>query len=431
MKALLALPSLLVIAAAPVPDPVALRATVDTLVSFGTRHTASTVTDPKRGIGAARNWVASEFAKLSTRCGGCISVDRPSARFDGPRAPAGVVVEDLLGIQRGTGHPNLVVIVAGHIDSRNSDVMDATGAAPGANDDGSGIALVIDAARILSHERHRATIVYAVLSGEEQGLWGGKLLASTAKSRGWTVAAMLNNDIVGNIRGQDGRVVADRVRVFSEGARASEDGAAAKLRRASGGEDDGPSRALAKRIGAIASASSGGLDAMLVHRPDRFGRGGDHMPMLEAGFPAVRFTVGVENYDAQHQNPRAENGRMYGDTADRMDFAYLAKVTALNVATLRALADAPAAPTDVALGGAVATDTTVKWTPSPGASGYRIRWRRADRSAWEYWRDVPAGTTSATLDGIIVDDTLVGVAALGEGGAESLVSFGGLAPSVP
>ena len=423
---LLPLPALALIAAAHAPQPTALRATVEKLVSFGTRHTSSSTTNPKRGIGAARNWVASEFEKLSSACGGCIAVDRPSARFEGPRAPQGVIVEDVLGIQKGTGDPNHIVIVAGHIDSRNSDAIDATGDAPGANDDGSGVALVVEAARILSKEKHNATIVYAVMSGEEQGLWGGKLLAETAKARGWNVAAMLNNDIVGNIKGQDGRVVADRVRVFSEGARASEDMAAMKLRRASGGEDDSSSRALAKRVGDVAMAEKGGLAAFLVRRPDRFGRGGDHTALLEAGYPAVRFTVGVENYDAQHQNLRSEGGRVFGDTIDRMDFPYLAKVTALNVAVLRQLSAAPGAPASVILEGAVATDTTVKWTAVPGATGYRIRWRRADRTGWEKSRDVAATAASEVLKGIIVDDTFVGVSALSATGAESLVTFGGL-----
>ncbi len=425
---LLPLPALALIAAAPAPDAAKLRATVEKLVSFGTRHTASSTTDPKRGIGAARNWTAGEFERMSAACGGCIAIDRPSARFEGARVPQGVIVENVMAIQRGTGDPNHIVIVAGHIDSRNSDAMDAVGDAPGANDDASGVALVMEAARILSKERHSATIVYAALSGEEQGLWGGKLLADIAKARGWNVAAMLNNDIVGNTKGQDGRIVADRVRVFSEGARAVEDLAAAKLRRASGGEDDSSSRALAKRIGTVAAADKRGLAAFLVRRPDRFGRGGDHTALLEAGYPAVRFTVGVENYDAQHQNLRTESGRIYGDTVDRMDFPYLAKVTALNIAVLRQLAAAPSAPARVTLDGAVSTDTIVKWTAVTGASGYRIRWRRADRSGWEKSRDVAGAITAETLKGIIVDDSFVGVSALSANGAESLVTFGGLAP---
>jgi Peptidase family M28 len=408
-------------AAPPAPSPQLLRSNVEKLVSFGTRHTASSATDPKRGIGAARNWVAAELAKLG------LTVERPSRRFDGPRAPQGVIVEDVLGIQRGTGDPSHVVIVAGHIDSRVSDAMDAISDAPGANDDGSGVALVMEAARILSRERHRATIVYAVLSGEEQGLWGGKLLAETAKANGWQVAAMLNNDIVGNTVGQDGRRVADRVRVFSEGIGAAEDVSALKARRASGSEDDSPSRALAKRIAQIASGSP--LAAILVRRPDRFGRGGDHTALLEAGFgAAVRFSVGVENYDAQHQDIRTEGGRIYGDTPDRMDFPYLARVTALNIATLRQLSAAPLAPASASLGGAVSTDTIVSWAAVRGAAGYRIRWRAADRSDWTSSRDVAADKITETLNGVIVDDHFVGVSALSKDGAESLVTFAGLPP---
>nr|WP_239026058.1 M28 family metallopeptidase [Sphingomonas paeninsulae] len=423
------MPAALLIAAAPAPDPTALRASVSKLVSFGTRHTLSSPTDPKRGIGAARAWVASEFLRIGKGCGGCITVDQPHASFQNARAPQGVDIVDVLGIQKGTGDPNHVVIVAGHIDSRVTDVMNVTSDAPGANDDASGVALVIEAARILSREKHEATIIYAALSGEEQGLFGGQLLANTAKARGWHVAAMLNNDIVGNTLGIDGRVVANRVRVFSEGIPASADPAALKLARASGAEDDSPSRALAKTVGRIATATPGiGLEALLVRRPDRFGRGGDHSPMLDAGFPAIRFSVGVENYDAQHQDLRTENGRIYGDTIDRMDFPYLARVTALNVATLRQIADAPPAPEGVFAAGALGTDTTINWKAVPGATGYRVRWRRADKSEWENAKDFPSTVTQAVLKTIIVDDNFVGVSALSTNGAESIVTFAGLPP---
>ena len=415
----LLLPALLLIAASPAPDSAKLRTTVDKLVSFGTRHTLSSATDPKRGIGAARNWVAGEFGKLG------LTVERPSKRFDGPRAPNGVIVENVFAIQRGTGDPNHIVIVAGHIDSRVSDPMNATSDAPGANDDASGVALVMEAARLLSKETFNATIIYAVLSGEEQGLWGGKLLAEIARERGWRVTAMLNNDIVGNTVGQDGRKVADRVRVFSEGIGAAEDAATLKWRRASGGEDDSPSRALAKAVARTAAAQKL-ITAFPVRRPDRFGRGGDHTPMLEAGFPAVRFTVGVENYDAQHQDLRTDNGKTYGDTVDRMDFAYLAKVTTLNIAMLRQLAAAPEAPKNAVAGGAVSANMTIKWNAVPGASAYRIRWRQADQMMWEKSLDVPGTVTETTLPRIIVDDTFAGVSALSKDGAESLVTFAGL-----
>ncbi|MDF2384670.1 M20/M25/M40 family metallo-hydrolase, partial [Nostoc ellipsosporum NOK] len=398
------------------PDPARLRASVEKLVGFGTRHTLSDADDPSRGIGAARRWFAAELARLGDRCG-CIEVANIARGFTGPRAPNGVQIVDVLGFQAGTD-PKRVVIVMGHIDSRVSDVMNATADAPGANDDASGVALVLEAARILSREKFRATIVYAALSGEEQGLFGGQLLAETAKERGWTVTAVLNNDIVGNTVGTDGRKVADRVRIFSESFGENDAAQALQGLRADGGEDDGPSRALAKAIGQVAGTVPGGLGAFLVRRPDRFGRGGDHSPFQKLGYPAVRFSVGVENYDAQHQDLAPGKG----DTVDRMDFPYLAGVTALNVATIRRLAAAPAAPDKVTIGGALASDTSVKWAAVPGAAKYRVHWRRADARDWTDHLDV-AGT-EASLKGVIVDDNFVGVSAIGADGAESLVTFG-------
>ncbi len=392
------------------------------MVGFGTRHTASTTTDPKRGIGAARTWAARRFTEIGASCGGCISVDRIARRFTGPRAPTGVVVEDVLGIQKGRD-PNRVVIVGAHIDSRVTDVMNTTSDAPGANDNASGVALVLEAARLLSQHQFDATIVYAVFSGEEQGLWGAELLADTAKARGWQVSAMLNNDIVGNTVGQGGVRVADKVRVFSEGIRASEDMVAQQGRRAEGGEDDGPSRALAKAIDGIAGDIPGGLDVMIDRRPDRFGRGGDHEPFLKLGYPAVRFSVAAENWDRQHQDLRTEKGVVYGDTIEGMDFPYLAKVTAINVATIARIAAAPAAPEDVSIAGALSRDTTVKWTAVPGAVRYRVRWRRNDAQGWTDVRDVTG--TQTVLAQVPVDDNFVGVSALSADGAESLVSFGG------
>ena len=419
--------ALFLVAAGPAPSPEALRKDVEALVRFGTRHTLSSATDPKRGIGAARRWASARLQKMSKACGGCITVDLPSKRFDGPRAPQGVDLVNVMGIQKGSDGSSDVVIVAGHIDSRVTDVMDATSDAPGANDDASGVALVLESARILSQTKPRATIIYAILSGEEQGLWGGRLLAETAKARGWNVLAMLNNDIVGNTVGQDGRVVADKVRVFSEGIRSSEGEAAQRARRGNGGEDDGPSRALAKAIGKIAGQTRGSLTPFLVRRPDRFGRGGDHLALLEAGLPAVRFSVGVENYDAQHQDVRTESGRPYGDTVNRMDFAYLAKVTALNIAVMNTLANAPPPPTQVVALGAVSTSTTINWTAAPGAVVYKLYWRAADASDWQNERTL-GNVTTAEIPGLIIDDHFVGVSSVGVDGSESIVSFAGAAP---
>lgn len=398
------------------PDPTKLKATVEKLVGFGTRHTLSDPDNPTRGIGAARRWFATELSRLGDQCN-CIEVANIARTFTGDRAPNGVEIVDVLGFQAGTD-PKRVVIVMGHIDSRVSDVMNTTADAPGANDDGSGVALVLEAARILSKEKFKATIIYAALSGEEQGLFGGQLLAETAKERGWTVTAVLNNDIVGNTVGTDGRKVADRVRVFSETFSDGDDAKALKGLRADGAEDDGPSRALAKAVDQVAGKIPAGLDAFLVRRPDRFGRGGDHTPFLKLGYPAVRFSVGVENYDAQHQD--LVPGK--GDTVDKMDFPYLAKVTAINVATIRRLASAPAAPDKVTIGGALASDTSVKWSAVPGAVKYRIHWRRADAQDWTSQLDVTG--TEASLKGVVVDDSFVGVSAIGADGSESLVTFG-------
>ncbi len=417
--------------ATPAADPARLKADVEKLVSFGTRHTLSSATDPKRGIGAARNWGAAEFGRISRACGGCLKVKRIADRFDGPRAPDGVIVENVLAIQKGTGDPAHVIIIAGHIDSRVSDPMNFTADAPGANDDASGTALVIESARLLSNQKHRATIVYALLSGEEQGLWGGKLLAKHAKDQNWQVAAMLNNDIVGGTHGTDGSIVDNRVRVFSEGIRASEDLAAQLARRGIGGEDDGPSRALAKAaIRAGQQSPAIGLEVLAVRRPDRFRRGGDHLPSLELGYPAIRFTVGIEDYDHQHQDLRTANGRKFGDTVDEMDFAYLARVTALNVVLASELAAAPPAPTSVSIDGAVSSNTTIKWSPVAGAAAYRIHWRRADSMAWTDSRQV-AGDAPAELmlPGVIVDDHFFGVSALSADGSESIITFGGLPPA--
>jgi len=317
-----------------------LKSDVEKLVSFGTRHTLSSDSDPERGIGAARRWAAGEFRKSAEACGGCLEVAMPEAMMSGPRIPDGVKIVDVIAIQRGTERPNEVVIVQGHIDSRVSDVMDAKSDAPGANDDASGVALVLESARVLSQHRFPTTIVYAALSGEEQGLFGGRLLADYAKQQGWTVKAVLNNDIVGGSCGSDGFCDDTHVRVFSEGPRADATDRTRADARRFGGENDSPGRNLSRYIAAVARAKTPGFEVRQVWRADRMGRGGDQLPFLETGVPAVRFSVAVEDYEHQHQDLRTEDGVTYGDTVGEMDFPYLAKVTRLNVASLAALADA-------------------------------------------------------------------------------------------
>lgn len=399
-----------------------LRADLDTLVGFGTRHTMSEQDHATRGIGAARRWAEAEFRRIGEACGGCIAVELPERTVTGERVPTPTRLVNVLGIQRGNERPNEVVIISGHIDSRGTDVLDWRSNAPGANDDGSGTAAVIEAARVLSQRRYPTTIVYAVLSGEEQGLLGGRLLADWAKERGFTVKAVLNNDIIGGSRGSDGRVDAGSVRVFSEGPRADATDASRAAGRREGGENDSPSRNLSRFVDTVAAHQRGlGLDVRQVWRSDRFGRGGDQLPMQDAGFPAVRLTVGIEDYDHQHQDVRTENGTFYGDVIAEMDFAYLGRVTRLNIAALDALARAPMPPAP-RVRGAVSTDTTLEWPEVAGAAGYRVYQRATDARDWVPVTRLPAAARGHVLRGVRVDDWVFGVASVSAAGAESPVA---------
>jgi hypothetical protein len=424
----------LLIAAAPAARPVAtpaaiaaevreerLRAIVERLVSFGTRHTLSSQTDRKRGIGASLRWTEAEFRRYARACRGCVTIATPSETVTGRRIPNPTLVKNVFAIQRGTVHPNRVVIISGHIDSRVSDVMDAAKDAPGANDDGSGTAAVIEAARVLSGRNFPNTIVYAVLSGEEQGLYGGKIMADYARAQGWEVIANLNNDIIGNSCGADGHCDPAHVRVFSEGPRWQGREDLAARQRSLGGENDSPSRNLSRWLDSFAEGEKLGLDVRQIWRNDRFGRGGDHTEMLNAGYPAIRFSVAVENYNHQHQDIRVENGVEYGDTIDKMDFPYLAKVVKLNVAALAALARTPPVPAPE-VEGAVSTDTTLKWQPVPGAAAYIVRWRPTDAANWEQSVRVPGAAAGHVLRGIRVDDFVFGVSAVSADGVESPVA---------
>ena len=401
-------------------SPAELRKTVERLVGFGTRHTLSGAITPTRGIAPARDWTASRFAEIGRACGGCLQIARPSQRFSGARMPKeGAVVEDVLAIQRGASDPGRVLVISAHIDSRVTDVMNATADAPGANDDGSGVAAVIEAARVLSKRRFPATIVYAVLSGEEQGLLGGKVLADYARAQEWRVEAALNNDIVGNSTGQNGTHDDHTVRVFSEGTKSVETFEEGRRRRATGGELDSPSRNLARWIEGLSTPA---LRVRLIHRLDRYGRGGDQTPMLEAGFPAVRVTESVENWDRQHQDLRPG----FGDLTPGVDFAYLAKVTRLNATALAALAKAPPPPEGLKAEGALTDDTTLTWAASPGAVHYRVWWRDSLDPRWLHSQDAGAATKAVVKDRVI-DDWLFGVQAISADGWASPIVYPGAA----
>ncbi|WP_339913814.1 M28 family metallopeptidase [uncultured Brevundimonas sp.] len=401
-----------------------MRADIESMVGFGTRHTLSETRSGTRGIGAARRWVAREFQAISRDCGGCLTIVTPSDTITGPRVPVPTEVVDVLAIQRGTGDPNRVIIISGHLDSRVTDVMNSTADAPGANDDASGVATVLEAARVLSRYRFDATLVFAALSGEEQGLLGGKILADYATAQGWQVEANLNNDIVGNSQGQSGVRDTTRVRVFSEGTKTVETAAQAERRRYNGGELDSSSRNLARFVDGIADRYLTNFDVEMIYRTDRYGRGGDQVEMLRAGFPAIRISEGAENYDRQHQDLRTENGVVYGDTINGIDFDYLGQVARLNIATMAALASAPTVPTGVTIEGAVKPDTTIRWTAAPGAAGYRVWWRATTAPQWT-WSRWAGNATELVLPGVPIDDYFFGVSSVSADGFESPVVFPG------
>ena len=403
---------------------------VTKLVNFGTRHTLSRVDSDQIGIGAARRWIADEFRDISDSCGGCLEVLMIADTVKGDRIPTSAEIVSVIAIQRGNLDPNRIVIMSGDIDSRVSDPMDAISDNPGANDNASGMAGTIEAARVLSQHKFPGTIVYAGLAGEEQGLYGGEIVADYGLEQGWNIKAVLNNDMIGNISGINGVVNNSTARVFSEGVRFLETKEEARIRRFSGGEVDSPSRNLARYIDRLADKFLPDLDVMMIYRLDRFGRGGHHRPFNEKGIPAVRIMETNENYNRQHQDIRIENGINFGDTIDGVDFNYAKKLTALNVITLVSMASAPPFPSNVEIEGAVRPSTTLKWRIPEGEEirknlgGYKIYWRLTTDAQWKWSRDVGM-VNEYTLTNIVIDNYIFGVASVSKNGIESPVVFPG------
>ncbi|MFL5580182.1 MAG: M28 family peptidase [Gemmatimonadaceae bacterium] len=404
-----------------------IEADVRKLVSFGTRHTMSDTVSATRGIGAARRWVYDELRRISRACGDCLEVRYVSEVFpadSGSRLRAPTNVVNVVAIQRGRTDPSRAVLLSGDLDSRVSDVMNATSDSPGANDNASGVAAALEAARLLTKYQTDATIVYAALSGEEQGLFGGETVARFAKAQGWRLEAVINNDMVGNIEGIDGVVENTTARVFAPGLPATT--TPAELRRVltTGGELDTPSRQLARYIDRVADTYFPNLDVEIIYRLDRYGRGGHHTPFFEQGWPAVRLMEAHENYTRQHQDPRTENGIRYGDVVEGVSFPYAAAITALDAATLVSLAWAPPRPDSVTIRGAVQASTTLRWRPvrAPDLAGYRVYWRKPSEVNWTRSRFV-GDVTEYTLQHVIIDNYFFGVAAVDREGHESLVAF--------
>jgi len=403
-----------------------LRADVTRLVGFGTRHTLSDTVSATRGIGAARRWVKAEFDRISAACGGCLEVFYVSGMVGpAPRIPQPTNVVDVIAVQRGTTDSGRYVLLSGDIDSRVTDIMDANDSEPGANDNASGLAATLEAARVLSRSRFAGSIVYAALSAEEQGLDGGQILAKWIQQRGWRLVGVINNDMIGNVQGIDGVTDNSTARVFSDGTPPTETEQERTRRRVTGGEVDGVSRQLARYVKSIAERYVPGLDVWLIYRLDRFGRGGHHKPFADLGYAAVRFMEMHENYDRQHQNVRVENGVHYGDVLEGVDFDYARKITAVDAATLAALSWAPAPPRAVRLGGAVQPAAVLTWAApedSANVAGYRVYWRRTDAPTWDHWEDVGLATRHV-FTGQVVDNFFFGVASVSRDGDESVVVF--------
>lgn len=396
------------------------------LAGFGTRNTFSDTVSTTRGIGAARRWIKSEFEKTSKECNNCLNVFYQKDLVtpeDGNRVPKEAWVVNVVAIQKGTKYPNRYIIMSGDIDSRASDTMDFETDAPGANDNASGMAGTIEAARVLSKYKFENSIIYVGLSGEEQGLFGGKGLAQYAKNNNWEIIGVLNNDMIGNIEGVDGVIDNRSFRIFSEPVPPTETEKERNARRYYGGEVDGISRQLARYIHGNVQTYMPEMNPMMIYRLDRFGRGGHHRSFNDLGYAGIRIMEAHENYNRQHQDIRTENGIEYGDVVSGVNFDYAAKLTAVNAINLASLAWAPPAPQNVAIGGIVEPSTKLRWEKVSGdIAGYKIYWRDTTSPVWQHSRFV-GNVTEFMLDGIVIDNFLFGVVAVGKNGHESLVSF--------
>lgn len=397
---------------------------ITTLASFGTRHSLSDTISKTRGIGAARRWIHSEFEKISSDCDDCLDIfyQKNWVKKNNRRIIRDVMIVNVVAIQKGTKYPNRYIIMSGDIDSRVSDPNDYTSDSPGANDNASGMAGTIEAARVLSKYKFENSIIYAGLSGEEQGLFGGRGLATYAKENDWEIIGVLNNDMIGNIKGVDGVIDNRTFRIFSEPTPVTETEKQRKQRRFYGGEVDGVSRQLARYIHQTTKTYMPEMQPKMIYRLDRFGRGGHHRPFNDMGFAGIRIMEMHENYTQQHQDIRNENGIEYGDLLKFVNFEYAKKLTAVNAINLANIGWAPPAPENVKIGGAVEPAVKLQWNEVEGAKGYKIYWRDTTSPTWDHYKYVE-NNTKFTLEGIVVDNFFFGVSSVGKNGHESIVSF--------
>ena len=397
-----------------------------TLANFGTRHTLSDTVSNERGIGAARRWIKKTFESISEECNNCLEVFDQKNYFkkNNLRLIKDVWINNVVAIQRGSKYPNRYVLMSGDIDSRVSDPNDFISDSPGANDNASGMAGTIEAARVLSKYKFDNSIVYVGLSGEEQGLYGGKGLAEYAKKNNWDIIGILNNDMIGNIEGVNGVIDNKSFRIFSEPVPANESDRQRYMRRFYGGEVDGNSRQLARFIYNSTKKYLPDLNPDLVYRLDRFGRGGHHRPFNDLGFAGVRIMESNENYNRQHQDIRTENNIDYGDVISGVNFEYAKKLTAVNAVNLALLGWSPPPPKNLKIGGIVEPSVKFKWDYSDNQDiiGYKIYWRTTSAPNWEFSKVINK-KNEYTLDGIIIDNFLFSVVSINSKGFESIYEF--------
>ena len=397
------------------------------LADFGTRHTLSDTLSETRGIGAARRWIKSQFETISNECSNCLEVFYQKNYFtpeDGDRIVKPVWINNVVAIQRGKTHPNRFIIMSGDIDSRISDPTNYKDDSPGANDNASGMAGTIEAARVLSNYTFENSIVYVGLAGEEQGLFGGKGLAKYVNAQGWEIIGILNNDMIGNIKGVDGVIDNRSFRIFSEPVPANETEKARNARRFYGGEVDGISRQLARYVHKNVKTFMPEMNPIMIYRLDRFGRGGHHRPFNDIGFAGIRIMEAHENYVMQHQDIRVEDGIAYGDVIEGVDFEYAKKLTAVNAINLASIAWAPPAVKKLSIGGIVQAAAKFKWEKvnDPNISGYKIYWRDTTSPIWQNERFV-GDINEYILEGIVIDNFFFGISTVGKNGFESPVVF--------
>lgn len=416
-------------------NPKNIENTIRKLVSFGTRNTLSEQNDPNRGIGAAREWLYAEFQKAAAQSEGRMTVEKQT--FEQPKAqrvPQPTMLTNIVATLKGTQpeSTNRVYVVSGHYDSMCGSPTDAKCDAPGANDDASGTAAVLEMARVMAKYKFDATIVFMTVPGEEQGLLGATYFAEQAKKNNMDIEGMFTNDIVGNSLGGNGVRDAHTIRIFSEGVPSNETPQEAMTRRSVGGENDSQSRQLARFIKEIGERYVTGMKVWMIYRRDRYGRGGDHQPFLERGFSAVRFTEPNENYQHQHQNVRTENGIKFGDLPEFVDFAYIAGVARVNAAALAGLASAPARPKTVTFPTSLSNDTPIKWEANkePDLAGYEIVWRDTTAAVWT--NSQPVGNVlTFTMKGMSKDNYFFGVRSIDKDGNRSPVTYPRPLPRAP